>query len=306
MTQENLAADEAQFESGYSDVPTETPERTEEPETKPEPKAEEQKADANDPLKEVFARLDKYEASQNKLAGHIGGLTRTQDEIKQLLAASKKATETVADAPTDAQVKEAMKSPQEWESLKEDFPQWAIATEKYMDAKLATLKAPQALDPAAIEKMVGERVAGQSAEIKQAIVNDTIDAVFPDMDWQEEVKKPEFDKWIKSDPDWTPEAANLASIKTALADPNSALSKLVKEKPRSNVTLYVSSKVGDVVRLLRKWEQHKDSLSQAKTEPKQDTSTRTKRFAAAVAPRGTGGHAPGRSELDDFEAGYRS
>jgi len=83
-----------------------------------------------DPMKEVLARLDKFEASHNTLAGHIGGLNRGQQELRQLLATAQAAAKKVDDAPTAAQVNQAISDPQEWAELKRQHPEWAAATEK--------------------------------------------------------------------------------------------------------------------------------------------------------------------------------
>jgi len=268
--------DDAQFESGYSgqDVPTETPEQKQ-PEPKAEQKPKSEKQDAPDPMKEVIARIEKFEASQAKLAGHIGGLTRNQEEIKQLLAASKKATENVADAPSQAQVKEAMASPKEWEDLKSEYPEWAAATEKFMDSKLATLKAPQTLDPEAIDKRVEERVAKQTAEDRQDTIDTYLDNIV-DGDWSDEVKNPAFTEWLGKQPD---------DIKALAA----------------------SNKLRDAAKMLRLYQKSKvQAVKQPESEPKKDSSARQRRFEAAVNPKGTGGHAPGRSDEDDFMAGYNS
>lgn len=268
--------DDAQFESGYSGAPTETPEpkQTEKKEEQ-KPAQPTAKQEAPDTIKEVIARMDKFEASQNKLAGHIGGLTRNQDEIRQFLAASKKATENVADAPTQAQVKEAMTSPKEWEDLRSAYPEWATATEKFMDSKLATLKAPPALDPAAIDKMVEERVARQASEDRQESINSHLDSIV-DGDWEEAIRTEQFGKWLEAQ---SPEIKALAE----------------------------SSKLRDAAKMLRLYERSKkvDAKPAPTPEPKKDTSARQKRFEAAVNPKGTGGHATGRSELDEFEAGYK-
>jgi hypothetical protein len=254
-------ADDGQFESGYSE-PTETPAQAKQPEVK------EAVAEPVDPLQAVIARLDKFEASHSTLAGHIGGLQRSQKDMQSTLAAAQAATKTVSDAPTQAQVKDAMTNPAEWDALKNEFPEWATATEKYMDAKLATLRAPQALDPAAIEKIVGERVAGESAAVRKEIIDASLDAVFPD--WQVDVKTPAFAAWLKTQP-------------AAIAD------------------LGASEKVGDAARMLKLYEMSK----QAKpvTEPIKQVSTRQKRIEAAINPKGAGGHAAGSSDVDEFESG---
>lgn len=271
MGMDNQAADTSDFESGYSNEPTETPVQVKEPEPKKaEPKKE--AAEPVDPLKEVIARMDKYEASQNKLAGHIGGLTRNQQEIHQLLAASKKATENVGDAPTQAQVKEAMADPKEWAELKSAYPEWAAATEKIIDAKVDA-KAPK-FDQEAIDKLVAQRVAGETAAVRKELIDSHLDAIV-DGDWMAEVKTDAFGKWMEAQP---------AEVK-ALGE---------------------SAKMTDAAKMLRLYQASKQAkpVAELAPEPKKDVSTRQRRFEAAVNPKGAGGHAGSSTEIDDFTAGY--
>lgn len=253
--------DEQQFESGYDEnataTPTETPaEVVAETPKEPEPVV--------DPIKELLARFEKMESSHNTLAGHIGGHNRSLKEIQDRLAAANAATSTVTDAPTKAQVKEAMANPAEWDQLKDEFPEWGSAIEKYTDAKIANLRGP---DPAEIERMVNDRIAGQSATVRSEIVNASLEAVYPG--WEDEVKSDQFGKWLDAQPD---------SVK--------ALSQ--------------SPKVGDAARMLKLFETSK----QAVQKPKDLSAARQKRIEAAVTPRGTGGYAAGPSSDDDFESGY--
>lgn len=254
------------FESGYSDKPTETPAAAA-PEVKAAPEPAQASAPA-DPVKELMARFDKFEAGHNKLAGHIGGLQRSQQEIQTALAAAQAATKTVADAPTQAQVKSAATSPAEWEKLKEGYPEWATATEKLLDSRL-----PPAFDAKAFEDSIKQEMKGQSDAVRQEIVNSALDAVFPDWKdgWEAEAKSPAFKAWFDAQPD---------SVKALAA----------------------SDKIRDAAKMLKLY----DASTQAKPapEPKKDTSAREKRIAAAVAPRGAGGHAAGSTEQDDFESGY--
>lgn len=279
----NEAADAAQFESGYAGTQstatptvvkdTVAPKDAKVPEVKEAPKA----APTPEPeltIKDVMARIDKYESSQNKLAGHIGGLQRSQNAINERLAAASAATKNVSDAPTQAQVKEAIQSPKEWEELKSEFPAWAMATEKFMDSKLANLTPAENTKAADIEKMVSERLVGQSAETRKQIVDMALDAVFPG--WEDEVRTDGFGKWLESQ----------AEDVKALAQ---------------------SSRVGDAAKMLRLYEKSKQEPAQAEMktpEPKPKDSAREKRFAAAVVPKGNGGNASNNSDVDEFMAGY--
>lgn len=272
---ENQLADESQFESGYSSEPTETPEPVKQPEKKQEEQKE--KSEANpveqiDPLKELMARFDKFEASHNNLAGHIGGLQRSQKEIQERLAAAQAATKTVNDAPTQAEVKDAMTDPQEWADLKTAYPEWASATEKIIDAKVGT---QPKIDPAEIDKMVSERVAREAASTRQEMIDSHLDAIV-DGDWLSEVKSEKFGKWIDGQNE---------DIK-ALAN---------------------SSKMTDAAKMLRLFQISKQTKPEQKIEPKpKEISPRQKRIEASVNPRGTGGHASSTTDMDEFEAGYSS
>ena len=268
----NNQVDDAQFESGYSAEPTETPEPVAKQEDKPEPAAVAE-PQAVDQFKEVIARLEKFEKGHATLAGHVGGLQRSQKEIQNTLAAASAASKTVVDAPTQSQVMEAMSDPEEWAGLKSEYPQWALATEKIIDAKVSQIKPQSPIDQAAIDKMVSDRVAGETAAVRTELINSHLDSIV-DGDWLKEVNTAQFSQWIDS---------QSADVK-ALAE---------------------SSKTTDAAKMLRLYESHKKAALEQKVEPKKDVSTRQKRIEAAINPKGTGGHAANVSELDDFESGYK-
>ena len=257
-------ADEAAFESGYTAEQTETPVKHE-PEAKAEPEAAaktiEQPAD---PIKEMMARFDKFEQSQNKLAGHIGGLQQNQKEINERLAAAQSATRQVADAPSAAQIAEAAKNPQEWDRLKEDFGEWADATEKFVDHKLAGMK--PSFDPQAIENIVSQRVADVKAAIKYETAVDKLTDLHPDFMTIRET--PAFIAWRDAMP----------------ADEISKFNTSVDAR-------YVGQKLTEFKATLKK-------------APK--PSPQNNRFAAAVNPKSSGGFSQGKTEDDDFTAGYNS
>lgn len=258
------AAEEAQFSAGYDGTPTETPAEVK-PEEKQEPAA--QAADPVDPLKELMSRFEKLEQGHNKLAGHIGGIQRSQQEIQAALATAQAAAKTTQDAPTQAQVKGAAADPKEWENLKEQYPEWATATEKLLESRL-----PANFDAQAFEAAVDKKLEGKTAAMQQVIIDSSLSAIFPG--WKKEIQTSEFAAWMGSQPD---------DVK--------ALSQ--------------SSDVGDAAQMLKLYDAFKrNPPAPSRPAAKPDTSTREKRLAAAVAPRGTGGHSAGSTELDEFEAGY--
>lgn len=153
-----------------------------------------------DPIAELAEKIGKLEGQLRNVSGHIGGLNQGQQQLRQMLDATKAAAAEVKDAPTQQQVKEAMQSPEEWETLKKDFPEWSEATEKFLDARLANLTAQQAsVDPAAIDKIVAERVAKETAAVRAEAVDAHLDGIV-DGDWHAEVQSEAFGKWMAGQP----------------------------------------------------------------------------------------------------------
>lgn len=267
------AADNAQFEAGYSDKPTETPVEAK-PETKPEAKPQDNPAEPpkaaplgdTDHIKMLTERLDKYERTNSTLAGHIGNLTRTQRELQTAFTTAKAAGKTT-DAPTQTEIKQSISNPAEWEKLKEQYPEWATAHESLLDSRIAAR-----FDPKALDASFEQKLKGQSEAIRTEIIHTALEAVRPG--WTDEVTTPEFQEWTA-------------------------------KQPADVQALTQSDKVSDVIKMLKLFDASKQAAA-APAAPKPDTSAREKRIAAAVNPRGTGGHAPSRSDLDEFTAGYGS
>lgn len=284
--EQDQAEADAAFAEGYDDKPTETPaavkpEAAAKEDLKPEAvKAEPAKeVPAAEPtLQDLLARLDKFEQghgkiqqTHDKLAGHIGRLERSYREIESKMATGQAAAKTVDDAPTQAAIKAASDDPQEWSTLKAQYPEWAAATEKMVAARAPSF------DVNAFEAKVNAAIDGKTAEMQSRIIDSSLNAVFPG--WRTEVASPAFAAWMATQ-----------------ADDVKALS--------------ASADIGDAARMLKLYESSKAAPAPAASHADQqaapkEPSPREKRLAAAVNPKGTGGHAPGRTELDEFEAGYR-
>lgn len=100
--------------------------------------------------------------------------------------------EKVSDAPSQQQVKEAMSNPREWDDLKTDFPEWANATEKLLDARLPK---GNSLDREELEKSFEEKLTVRE---QQSAMN-ALDIAFPD--WKSDVNTPEFAEWKQGQPE---------------------------------------------------------------------------------------------------------
>ena len=146
-----------------------------------------------DPLAEALARLEKLENRQRNVEGHIGGLTSQQKALQTQLETAKAASQSVGDAPTDAQMAKAITNPEAWEKLKGDFPEWAGATESLLDARLSGLQQPT-VDMQAIDKKLDERLAAASAQARQEMIDGVLNVVLEN--WEDEVKTDQFSKWM--------------------------------------------------------------------------------------------------------------
>jgi hypothetical protein len=270
--------DEDEFESGYTgtDTAAEKPpvdepvvEEAQESEVKEEAKQEETPAEpAKDPLQEVLAKLDKFEGRIRNTEGHIGGLNHNLKQMQETLAASKAASQQVSDAPTQAQVKEAMSNPKEWDDLKADFPEWSAATEKFMDARLASVGK---VNPDEIAKVAND-LNGKVDTTRKESIDAVLDGVIED--WDQEVKKPEFVSWVQS-------------------------------QPENIQALGASENIRDAAKMLRMYATHR-AKAVAPPVPTPSVATRQKRIEAAITPKGSGGFAPAKTDMDEFEAGYSS
>lgn len=260
--------DNEEFESGYGAAEEPQPEAKEalkeEPQQEATPVPEKAEEPKVDPLQEIRDLLEKQNARIRNTEGHIGGLNHNLKQMQETLAASNAAAQRVAEAPTQAQVKEAMSNPKEWDELKADFPEWSAATEKLLDARLSTVGK---VDMSAIQK-VEEQLRNETASIRKEIIDSTLDVVLPN--WTEEINKPEFVTWMQAQP---AETQALAS----------------------------SDKVCDAAKMLRLYDQFR---SKPPEPVKSNVAARQKRIEAAVTPKGTGGFTPAKTDMDEFEAGY--
>lgn len=206
VTQEQLWAEELALREGTAEKPlpadkpeTQVESKQEETETDPAPAPEQAKDEPAKPTTEeqlasALAEIEKLKTRQRNVEGHIGGLNDQQKAIKEQLQAARSAAAEVKDAPTPDQLKAAASNPQEWEQLKEEFPEWSKATEGFLNAKLSGLKA--GADEATVQRLVGEAVEKTKGELTQKIVDTALNAVFPG--WKADINTPEFAEWVNT------------------------------------------------------------------------------------------------------------
>lgn len=151
-----------------------------------------------DPLAEISAKLaefeNKFSQRLRNIDGHIGGLTNAQKQIRERLEAASASAANTTHAPTQSEIQSAAQNPAEWEKLKEDWPEWAAGTEKFLELKLKN-----SFDATAFEAAIKKELHGQTAAMQQMIIDSSLDVVLPD--WKDECKTPEFKSWLESQPE---------------------------------------------------------------------------------------------------------
>lgn len=136
--------------------------------------------------------LTKMQTEQGRTNGRVAALQST-------VATGKAAAASTTGGPSDAQIEAAIEDPAEWKQLMEDFPDWGVAFEKKMDAKIAAaMKARPAAAPATAVAPAG--AADPNAEFEQRVQKELATREVARVDrkhpkWRETVKTPDFQEW---------------------------------------------------------------------------------------------------------------
>lgn len=233
--------------------PQEAPAAVEEQPVQAKPVAEQEPDPLSglpDAVKEKLASLEKLAERVRNVEGHIGGLTSQQKLLKETMDAGKAAAKAVSEAPTQDQIKEAIKNPAEWDKLKDDFPEWATATEAFVDSRISAIKGGSGIKPEDVDARIKEAIA----KAPQIQPEDMLDLAFQnpatgEVTWRDTIKSPEFGAWME-------------------------------KQDESVKNLFFSDKVGDAAKMLRLYESQSDPAREIKQERQQRLS------AAAGTPKG--------------------
>lgn len=230
-----------------TEVATETetpPKQAEEPKQEEKQEKVEETPPQDPVIAELRAKLEKLEGRQRNVEGHIGGI---KQQLTDTLTVAQAAAKATPNAPTASQVAEAIKDPDEWQELKDEFPQWATATEKLLESRLKSVAAP-AFDPSQLQAEVDQRIQGLTQSMRQEIIDQTLEAQFPG--WKDEVRSEKFSAWLQAQPD---------EVKTLAESPS----------------------VGDAARMLKLFDQAKQADPSERIEAQRKQTL----AAAASAPR---------------------
>lgn len=271
LTPEQLEEQEAQdFRSAYSgEEPTQTAAEkrddaaeTTEQETNQEGVAEDLEGDAgtadetsvDDELANlppsVIAKLEERLISQmeqrmsgrlRNIEGHIGGL---KHNLTELSAASKAAREQGGEAPSKAQINEAMQSGEKLTALKDDFPEWAEALQEGLDAVASRI--PQ-IDEGAINQRLESTEQTAQQLMQRARQMARLDHVHPE--WEQTIQSDAYQNWLANQP---------ADIQQLTSSENAA----------------------DAIKVLNKFQEHHEASAPDLTAQRRQTS----RLESAITP----------------------
>jgi len=181
---------------------------------------------ALDPVTKLPDRLRTIE-------GHIGGLTSLTKELKAAMAQAKTATETMgSEAPTQEQVRVAMKDPARMKQLKEDYPDWAEVFESELGAVYARIdevaKGSAPVDASALKTEIASDVdkrigAALQPAVKDAEARARTHAYLDfkhGIGWEERIGSNAFETWFAKQPKET----QLLSASPSVQDASKLLS----------------------------------------------------------------------------------
>lgn len=176
-------------ESGEPAAET-APEPTDQgPEAEPEPEVD-PLAELRDQVKTLSSQLGTVTSDLKSAQGRIAAWQREQAE------AAKKAAKAVEEAPSAGQMAAAVANPESWNKLKEEFPDWATATEHFVEGKLNAVKLPPQ-DSGAIEALKSE-VVGLQSSVNRTLAE--LHVAIAHRGWQQTVKTEDFKTWYGAQP----------------------------------------------------------------------------------------------------------
>ena len=151
-------------------------------------------------LKAKATEFDTVSERLKQAERRIGSIT---NELSQAKKASEEATKAKEDAPTKEQIDAAAKSKEEWEQLKEDYPEWADAIDKRLTAQREEIKKELGITGTLKQEIEALKGAGASdekiQEIKVEFSKQLVSLAHPK--WETKVKSKEFTDWIGTQAD---------------------------------------------------------------------------------------------------------
>lgn len=193
-------------------------------------------------LKDRFKALEAEAAAQKELTQRVKTAEGRVAAMQRELDVAKNAAKAVSTGPSAAQIDAAKASTQKWDSLKADFPEWAAATDEFVNAKLAGLKQPADTVKGLSPEEVGKLVAKELAYSKVADKHE---------DWLDVIKTPEYSTWYAAQDDKTKALGDSDKPKDAIslldlyAESKTKSATSVKEERKAKLEAAVGKKPGN-------------------------------------------------------------
>lgn len=207
-----IAAEE--FEDSGSAVAEITPDITQEKEAladlglqkkevEPEPKPEKEKEDdewagVNPALRKTLESLTAKVAPLDVLSTRLKQAESRLGAIQNEFYAAKKAAEDTPKAPTAEEMATASAKKEEWDALKSEYPDWAVA----MDGRFSEMtEAQQAKDDqftqgfTTVREQIKSGFAGVNETLEKRLIS------FKHPEWQTTINTSEYQTWIAKQPD---------------------------------------------------------------------------------------------------------
>lgn len=182
--------------------PKEVVEQTPEPQAQtPATPQPEQQEEAPDPLaslpealRERFKSLEAMaqksvtlEHDLKSAVGRIGAMQREMDAARNAAAVAK----AVGDAaPTQAQINAASNSPEKWEQMKADFPDWGEAMEAMVEHRLSGFQPGQrGMSPEQVQELLTQ----ERTTLMKVVEEAKVEVRYPE--WKQTINTSEFQQW---------------------------------------------------------------------------------------------------------------
>lgn len=193
--QEQLQPQETEQKQAEANVEAKPEETTAQAEAEPDLRKELAEA------RQKLAEVDQLKELVNQLKRHVGSAEGRVAAMQREMDVAKNAAKAVDQAPSAAQIADAKVSPEKWEALKADFPDWAEATEALLDARLAGLtpQQTQGLTTEQVNDLVANRVQEVEQRAQRLIEEAKIDGKYEN--WRDDVKSTEFMNWFNAQDD---------------------------------------------------------------------------------------------------------
>lgn len=170
-----------------------------------------------DVVKAKLAKIDQLAEANAQLLHHVktaeGRVAAMQREFQQARMAQQQVAPQ--EAPSQGQIAIAVKNPEKWEQLKQDFPEWAGAMEEYVASQLGSVQ-PNAnmLTPEQVANYVQQQAEQTKAEMKQALEEARVEGKYEN--WKELVNTTDFVQWFTAQPAEVRALADSSSARDAI------------------------------------------------------------------------------------------